>query len=195
MKNIKKYGWIIAFLVLLVTTGMVRMVLDNVVYLPVIISEATNTPIPSLSQTPTPTPTSTSTPTPTSTPKPSGVEIDDIVQSDQVNFPLEEYVVMHNYASSAITMTDWFIRDDGTNRYDFPAEFSIASGGTIRLWSKAGDDTTTDLYWGSEVEVWNDAQDCAYLRDDSEGENELIDVYCYEETANGTIVIIRNPSE
>jgi hypothetical protein len=193
MKTIKKFRWIIAFLVLLITTGMVRMALNNVIYLPVVISDATQTPIPSSSQTPTPTATSTSTPT--STPKPSGIEIDEIVQSDQVNFPLNEYVSIHNYTSSAVSLTDWFIRDDGNNRYDFPNGFSISSGGTIKLWTRDGVDTNTELFWGSEVEVWNDVHDCAYLRDDSEGENELIDVYCYSQSANGSIVISRNPSD
>ncbi len=193
MEKIKKYRWLIVFFALLITTAMARMALDNVIYLPVVIVDASLTP--TITASPTITPTSTVTPTPTATPKPSGVRILEVVQSDQVQNPLHEYVSIKNYTSSAVSLTDWFIRDDDVHRYNFPDGYSLPSGGTVRVWTEAGTNTITDLYWGSEVEVWNNVHDCAYLRDDSEGENELVDTYCYTQLSNGSIVISHNPSE
>jgi hypothetical protein len=85
------------------------------------------------------------------------------------------------------------VRDDGTNRYNFPDNYSLAGKATVNIVTGAGTNTSSTLYWGSSVEVWNDGGDCAYLRDDSDGDNDLVDVFCYSTAADGTILIIRNP--
>jgi hypothetical protein len=107
--------------------------------------------------------------------------------------PLNEYIAIKNIASKTFNLTDWYIRDDGTNRYDFPSGFTLGGGKTVRVWSSAGFNTATDLYWNSPVEVWNDVNDCAYLRDNSEGKKILIDRYCYSKDDDGIILVIREP--
>ena len=186
MKNIKKARWLIAFLVLATVTITVRATVSNTVYLPLVMVQPTLTPTITL----TPTPTKTPTPTPT----PNYVVVNEIV-NPKTGDPLNEYVKIYNGSSKAVDLTGWFIRDDGSNRYNFPNDFWIGSKGTIRLWTKTDWDTATDLYWDSPVEVWNDEGDCAYLRDNSKGENELVDVYCYKVTQEGLLIIIRNPEE
>ena len=184
MLRSKQLKWIVAVIVLITTVGMVQKALNEVVYLPIIIAQATQTPTLTLS------PTATQTPTPTSTP--DGVMFVGVVNSVSDD-PLDEYVSIHNYDSSLVHLTGWFIRDDGPNRYDFPANFSIAGRQTVRIWTKDGANTTSDLFWGNEDEVWNDLADCAYLRDDSDGDKLLIDIYCYSKNDSGMLVLTKMP--
>ncbi len=169
MKKNKHISWMIAVLIFICTAAFVQITLNNTIYLPVIVV------VPTL--TPSPTPKVTLTPTLTATPD-YDVSILKIVNSDTVD-PLDEYVSIKNYGYSATDLTDWYIRDDGPNRYNFPDNFNIARNQTVRLWTKEGVNTATDLYWGSAVEVWNDSSDCAWLRDNSGGEKILVDTYCY----------------
>lgn len=185
MKIPQKFYWIFALIILIVATGLAQITLGNLVYLPVVLKDPTLTP--------TITPSPTLTPRPTLTPTPGGIKIIEVFQSKTENNPLDEYVSIHNYNSTAVSLTDWFIRDDGLHRYNFPNGYSIPSKQTIRIWTKDGINTTTDLYWGSPEEVWNDVQDCAYLRDNSDGDSKLIDVYCYKVTESGLLMIIPPP--
>ena len=188
MKTSKKLVWMLTIIILIATTSVVvHSAVNSTLYLPVVMRFPTGTPV----HTPTITPTPSRTPTPTSTPRVTGVKIVEVVQSENVLDPLNEYVSIHNFNYDVADLTGWFLRDDGLNRYNFPINFIIPSGKTIRVWTKEGTNTITDLYWGSEVEVWNDFNECAYLRDDSEGENELVDVYCYAKQFNGSVKVWR----
>jgi hypothetical protein len=182
MKKKNQILWVITALVCIGAVAIVQRTLANTIYLPIVLDDYTLTPSITPSSTPTSTPTPTITPTPTKTPV-YNVEIFEIVNSDTVD-PLNEYITLYNKGSQAEDLTGWYIRDDGPNRYDFPTNFYIPSKGTIRLWTKEGENTTTDLYWGNDEEVWNDVQECAYLRDNSEGGKVLVDKFCYSETIN-----------
>jgi hypothetical protein len=187
--KISKIQWTLIILTFTIAAGGVQIALANDIYLPLIIANPSLTPTITPSTTPTLTPTSS--PTPTATPD-NAILIEEIVNSDSMD-PFDEYISIRNYKSSSVTLTGWFIRDDGENRYDFPEGFIITGNKTVRIWTKEGGDTDTDLFWGSPVEVWNDVQDCAYLRDDSEGENELVDVYCYSKTGSDMIQVTASP--
>jgi hypothetical protein len=106
------------------------------------------------------------------------IEIVQVVNSNTQN-PLDEYVEIRNNAGNSYNLTGWFIRDENNYRYDFPDGFQLYGRRTIRVWSRDGVDTSYNLFWNSPVEIWNDYNDCAYLRDDSKGENDLVDRYCY----------------
>jgi hypothetical protein len=211
----KKIRWTIALMALIVTIGMVGDTLDFKIYMPVVpqnyptltptatpsstptatptataTQTATNTQTPTTTHTPTS--TATATPTPTATPK-TGVAFINIFNPEKKEDYLEEYVRIHNHTSASVDLTGWYIRDDGGNIFNFPTDFSISKGKTVVIWTKSGDDTTANLYWGSDVEIWNDGGDCGYLRDNSEGENTLIDAICYTKTASGVIIYRRNP--
>lgn len=186
MKKIKPIISIIAVLVFISTAAFIHMIFDTTIYLPIVAAPKW-TPSP----TPTLTPTPSITPTPTATPK-YDLTIVKIVNSDTMD-PLNEYVSIYNNRYSTVDLTGWFIRDDGSNRYDFPTNVHIAGKKTIQLWTKAGQNTVTELYWGSAVEVWNDGGDCAYLRDDSDGEKILVDRYCYTTDEDGLMIIIQEP--
>ncbi|HIE57969.1 MAG TPA: lamin tail domain-containing protein [Anaerolineales bacterium] len=157
--------WVFVSLILILAANAVRAVADDVIYLPLIVANATMTP--------------TVTPSPTPTPLPHTViDIVRVANSDTQD-PLDEYVEIHNRTSNTYTLTGWFIRNESNDRYDFPVGFRLYGHRTIRVWSRSGVDTSYNLFWNSDVEIWNDFNDCAYLRDDSDGENVLIDAYCY----------------
>lgn len=167
---------IIAVVFLLLAAGTiigVRAAVEPYYYLPIVIKQSTPTPTQTQTPTTTSTPTKTPTPTPTPTPEP-GVYIIDIVY-DPSGDPLDEYVSIKNHESKSVDMTDWILRDENQNVYTFPT-FTLSAGATVKVWTKSGTNTSSNLYWGSSVPIWNDHGDCGYLRDD---DNNLIDAYCY----------------
>ena len=166
--------WLIVILLALTTLGIATAAASmDTIYFPVVIKDPTRTP----TQTPTPTntlvPTATNTPTPTATEQPSSVQIVKVVFDPPSE--LDEYVEIKNNTNGGIDMEDWVLRDENRNIFFFPP-FTLAKGKTVKVWTKSGDDTSTDLYWDSDIPIWNDVHDCAYLRDDN---NVEIDRYCY----------------
>jgi hypothetical protein len=123
----------------------------------------TNTfPPPTPTFTPLP-PTPTNTPTPTTIPEavvqlvfleydPPGDDVDG------------EFVAMENIGGTAADMTDWVLWDDDSNSFIFPS-FTLQPGASVRVWTKAGTNTSTQLYWGSAVEIWDNTGDTANLWD------------------------------
>jgi len=80
----------------------------------------------------------------------------------------DEYVTFKNTCSEPIDMTGWTVKDEANHIYTFPS-FSLMSGSTVTLYTGAGADTETLLYWdnrgGSCNAVWNNDGDTLYLRD------------------------------
>lgn len=142
---------------------------------PTQIATATRTPTPSATATRTPTPSATaaSTPTPSGsngTPTPrsnAGIQI--VYVEPQLNSggTTDEYVLIRNYDTSSSALTGWSLEDVIGHQYtfSFPNGFSLAAGGFVRVWTKSGTNTTTDLYWGRGSPIWNNTGDTAYLND------------------------------
>lgn len=81
----------------------------------------------------------------------------------------EEYIRIRNERHSATDMTGWSIKDESSsNRYTFPAGFSIAPGEAVTIHSGCGEDSDTELFWCSVgAAVWNNDGDTAFLIDAS----------------------------
>lgn len=77
-----------------------------------------------------------------------------------------ENVTIVNLGTTAQVMTGWKLSDEADTTFSFPS-FSLAGGGTVRVWVKAGVDTTTELFWGSNRSIWNNDGDTATLTDSS----------------------------
>ena len=168
-----KLKTLIAITVVIGTIFFAVTALANTIYFPVLYDQPTLTP----TNTPTATATATATPspTPTKTPEPSlDVEIIDI-EYDPPDDPLNEYVEIENKESKNVDMTDWRIKAETGERYDFP-EFTLRAGRKVKVWTGSGTNTSTDLYWGESSPVWKDNGSCAYLKDE---DVVLIDTYCY----------------
>ncbi|WP_276301891.1 lamin tail domain-containing protein [Halorussus lipolyticus] len=77
-----------------------------------------------------------------------------------------EYVDFENTGSSSQDMTGWVVEDEAGNSYQFPDNFTLDAGATVRLHSGDGTDSSTDLYWGGSY-IWNNGGDTCYLYDAS----------------------------
>lgn len=142
-------------------------------YVPLILNpKATPTYTPT--NTPTSTPTNTPTPTNTSIP-PSDVQITHVEYNPPGDDVQGEYVRLHNYGGPQ-NLTNWTLSDQSAHVYTFPPGYTLASATDVRIWTKAGTDTQTDLYWGSAAPIWTNTGDTAYLRDHN---NQLIDTYSW----------------
>jgi phosphatidylserine/phosphatidylglycerophosphate/cardiolipin synthase-like enzyme len=86
-----------------------------------------------------------------------------------------EYVSLQNFGGSSAAIADWTLRDEGNHVFTFPS-FTLAPGGTLRVWTRAGTNDAGNLYWGSGSAIWNNTGDCAYLRD---AQGQGVSQYCY----------------
>jgi phosphatidylserine/phosphatidylglycerophosphate/cardiolipin synthase-like enzyme len=86
-----------------------------------------------------------------------------------------EYVQIDNAGSAPANTSGWTLKDDANNTFTFPS-FTLSASASVRVWTKAGAHTGTDLYWGRGSAVWNNTGDCAYLMD---GRGVLVSTYCY----------------
>ena len=175
----KLLKWFIFILILLAAFSVAVAQSGTTLYFPLVYRQPTPTP------SATPTPTITPTPTKTSTPKVSptptfNVFIDDIEYNPDEE--LDEFVDIRNRSNRTIDMEDWVLRDESGNIFIFP-DFSLSHNSTVTVWTKAGANSSSDLYWGRTEPVWNDVSDCAYLRDGLGGDSKLIDSYCYNDSA------------
>ncbi len=75
-----------------------------------------------------------------------------------------EHVLIQNQSRVAVDMTGWTLQDQAYHTYVFPG-FTLAPGASVRVWTREGEDTATDLYWGRRAPVWNNLGDKAFLRD------------------------------
>jgi len=76
----------------------------------------------------------------------------------------DEFICFQNSDGSAADLTEWYVKDQGGNRYSFPP-FVLAGGAYVRLHTGVGTNSSTDLYWGSPRAVWDNAGDIVYLYD------------------------------
>lgn len=76
-----------------------------------------------------------------------------------------EHVLVRNQEERIVDMTGWTLHDLAYNTFIFPS-FNLPPGVLVRIWTKEGENTATDLYWGRRAPVWNNAGDKAFLRDD-----------------------------
>lgn len=167
----RRLRWLfVTFLILAIPIVALASTFQTTIFFPVVIKDPTLTPTATATSTSTP----TLTPSPTPTEKPASVEIIKI-EYDPNYDEMEEYVQIRNNTNGAVDMTDWVLRDENRNIFFFPS-FSLGEDKTVKVWTKSGDDTSTDLYWDSDEPIWNDGGDCAYLRDER---NVLVDQYCY----------------
>ena len=174
---------IIALVIALLSIVAVTVIASaDLIFFPVI-HEAyyvgpTPSPTPTSTPTRTPTPTKTPTPTPTKTPLPE-VEIVNIVYDPPIE--LDEYVEIKNFEDKlTVKMGTWIIKADTGELYEFPDNFDLGAGKSVKVWTKDGTNSATNLYWGNPTEIWIKGDNCAYLKivkDD--GSKIEIDTYCY----------------
>ena len=98
-----------------------------------------------------------------STPMRSGVQIAHVEYNPPGMDVPAEYVLVQNTGGAAIDMTGWTLSDRAFHTFVFPS-FMLSPGASVRVWTKSGSNTATDLYWGRGAAIWNNRGDTAYLR-------------------------------
>jgi len=86
-----------------------------------------------------------------------------------------EWVVIIGNTNDSINMNGFTLSDDSGHVYSFE-NFTLPARGTVKIFTGAGDNTTTSLYWGSNMPIWNNDSDTAFLRNP---EGLLIAEYSY----------------
>ena len=180
----KKF-WTILTLALAVSAIWVIGVLADTIYLPVIRRD----PTPLATMTPTatlfPTVTQTPTRTPTATRAPYDINIEDIVNgstSNTVNDLTDEYIILVNDGNNDVNLNDWWLRSEYLPKfYTIPNNFILDQDDTVRIWTKSGTNSSTNLYMNLATPVWRNSGDCGYVRDE---DDDLIDRWCYGSEAD-----------
>ena len=88
-----------------------------------------------------------------------------------------EWVVLK--AKQETNLSGWTLRDEGDHTYQFPSDFSLKKGETVRVYTGSEDkpkeedtgcgrDADYELFWRSESAIWNNGGDVGYLRKNGE---------------------------
>ncbi|MFB6071766.1 MAG: lamin tail domain-containing protein [Halobacterium sp.] len=85
-------------------------------------------------------------------------------ESENLN---DEYVVLENTGSDAVSVGGWTVTDAAGHEYVVPAGFELAAGARVTLHTGRGTDTGSELYWGRDSPVWNNGGDTVTVRDSS----------------------------
>lgn len=64
-----------------------------------------------------------------------------------------EIVVIQNNGPEAVALNGWRLQDSSGSTYVFP-EFTLYPSGMLQVHTAAGEDSSTDLYWGRGTAVW-----------------------------------------
>ena len=161
-----KYKWLIAGVLVLGIVVIAQASALNSYYFPMVYNEPTITP------------------TPTATPKPT-VCLNNLlpkvcftdIDYKPTTSKFDEWVTVKNNGNSSVELENWRIASDSSIKfkYDFP-KFTLNAGQTVKVWTKIGTNSTSNLYMNRTEQFWQDNSDCGYLKDD---ERKTINSFCY----------------
>ncbi len=72
--------------------------------------------------------------------------------------------IVHFTKLCKVNAVGWSVSDESRKSYTFSKDFSLVS-----LHSGYGADNTTDIFWNSKTDVWNNDRDSMYARDSAGG--------------------------
>ena len=192
-KTILAFGLLILVSLMVISIGSASATIRR--YLPLIIKQGeesppgreTPTPEVTATSTPardTPTPVATLTSTATEVPPtttPTGIICDYVCITYINNDPTTsddldtEYVVIKNFTDEPVQMFDWLLSDSANFHYSFDL-YTLGADESVKVWTKEGMDTQTDLFWSLLWPAWDQYTDCGLLQDQY---NQPVDEYCY----------------
>ncbi|PSP16457.1 nuclease [Halobacteriales archaeon QH_10_67_13] len=92
-------------------------------------------------------------------------EINADVEGGELENP-QENVVFENVGDGPLDLTGYTVSDGTSKEYGFPDGFTLQPGEQVTLFSGAGTDTDTELYWGRNGSaVWNNSGDTVFVID------------------------------
>lgn len=66
----------------------------------------------------------------------------------------DELVVLQRVGTSDLPIYGWYLEDEEGNRFNFPA-LTLKPGATLEIYSRSGDSTVLELFWGAGRSVWD----------------------------------------
>ena len=64
-----------------------------------------------------------------------------------------EVVILKRIGEDELWMNDWILKDEGNNVFTFN-QLVMNKDGSIQIYTRAGHDTVTELFWGLEDPIW-----------------------------------------
>jgi len=80
----------------------------------------------------------------------ASIEIQNVIGAGDLDF---EVVTLKNTGGDPVDLTAWTLRDDQGSRFTFPV-FTVFPNGAFQVFSRAGVNTSLELYWGSTSALW-----------------------------------------
>jgi hypothetical protein len=110
-----------------------------------------------VSGSPSPTLASPPTPQPTITLPPADQKVIEIVSVVGAGDLAQEVVMLKRLGDGSLRMSGWKIEDGNGNIYTFPTspELTLFKGGTVLVYTKPGENTATEFYWGRDQPVFS----------------------------------------
>lgn len=91
------------------------------------------------------------TPTPAAAQGSAGIQLTGVLNPGDL---ANEQILLVNESDSAVTLQGWRLERVDGPVYTFRSDTPLFPGGSLRIHSMGGTDTTIDLYWGLAEPVW-----------------------------------------
>jgi hypothetical protein len=95
-------------------------------------------------------PATATVPQPTLSPDEIRLVIDNIYGAGKLE---SEVAVIINHSAGAVNLNGWVLDDGHGNTYQFP-DLTLHQGGQVQLFSGAGANTVTKLFWNQDKAIW-----------------------------------------
>lgn len=73
----------------------------------------------------------------------------------------DEWIEVHCH--SATDMTGWYMEDASSHVYYFPSGFILGNASAVKVYTKTGTNSSTELYQNLASAIWNNDHDTASL--------------------------------
>lgn len=137
-----------------------RLEVGQVVKIPVTVTSTPTATLIWLAQTPLP---SSPNATPSATPLPvvanPQVTIDSVIGAGDL---ASERILLKRSGAGELPLAGWQLVEEGGKVYTFP-QLLLYEGGAVSLYSRAGQDTVVELYWGLSAPVWQSGETVVLL--------------------------------
>ena len=71
-------------------------------------------------------------------------------------------MLIEHVGDKDLSLAGWRLRDEDGNEYRFPA-LVLHPGARVKLFTHAGDDTASELYWDRQVAAWSSGEKVSLL--------------------------------
>lgn len=81
------------------------------------------------------------------------VVIDSVIGAGDLD---SEHVLLKHSGAGELSLTGWRLQDDQGNVFVFPQfpQLTLFAGGAVNIFTKAGNNTVVEMYWGLDHPVW-----------------------------------------